>query len=146
MEAQVLTAEQAIQILNSRKLIPAIDGYYAVKVTSVTPFEERFIANFNAMTDYHFSEAKRLLLEGEIDEAVNQNLSVSLRATDYIPSKGEILEVYVSEITTKNGVTGRFVTAIKEVKAKATSKVSFSLEDIKTPAEAVTKATATSLN
>lgn len=140
MENQVLTPEQAIQILNSRKLIPSVNGYYEAKVTSVTPYEGKFIANFNAMTEYHFSEAKRLLAEGNLDEAVNQNLSASLRPTDYIPSKGEMLEIYVSEITTNNGVTGRFVTAIKEVKAKVASKVSFSLEDVKTPAEVVQKA------
>lgn len=125
-----LTLESAIQIINSRKLIPNVDGYYAVKVGNVTPFEDRFIANFDAMSPYHLEEAKTYLKNGEFDKATNFRFTASLRVKDYIPSKGEILEIYISEVTTKKGITGRFVTAIKEIKAKNGASIQLSLEDI----------------
>lgn len=125
-----LTVEAAIQIINSRKLIPNIDGYYAVKVGNITPFEDRFIANFDAMSPYHLDEVKTHLKAGEIDKSTNFRFTASLRAKDYLPSKGEILEIYVSEVTTKKGITGRFVTAIKEIKAKNGASIQLSLEDI----------------
>lgn len=125
-----LTLESAVQIINSRKLIPNVDGYYAVKVGNVTPFEDRFIANFDAMSPYHLDEAKTSLKDGEFDKATNFRFTASLRSKDYIPSKGEILEIYVSEVTTKKGITGRFVTALKEIKAKNGASIQLSLEDI----------------
>ncbi len=117
----------AIQIIESRKLIN-LPGSYELKCTGVTPFEDKFIANFAAMTDYQLSEAKKHFAAGEYQEATNQNLSASLRPTDYIPAKGEIVKVYVDRITTKNEVTGLFVTSVSEVKAKATTKVSLGIE------------------
>jgi hypothetical protein len=138
-----LTVEAAIQIINSRKLIPNVDGYYAVKVGNVTPFEDRFIANFDAMSPYHLNEAKTHLKNGEIDKAANFRFTASLRVKDYLPSKGEILEIYVSEVTTKKGITGRFVTAIKEIKAKNGASIQLSLEDIMSSIEETQKVSET---
>lgn len=119
----------SIQIIESRKLV-ATPGSYELKVTSVTPFEDKFIANFAAMTPYHLGEAKRLITEGEFQEATNQNISASLRPTDYIPAKGEIVKVYLDNVTTKSGVTGLFVTSVSEVKARTTTKVSLGFDDV----------------
>lgn len=118
----------AIQIIKSRKLV-ALPGSYELKVTSVTPFDGKFICNLSAMTSYHIDEAKRLFSENDFQEAVNQNISASLRATDYIPAKGEIVKVYIENTTTKSGITGLFVTSLSELKAKASSNVSFDFED-----------------
>jgi hypothetical protein len=113
----------ALQIINSRKLI-AQPAVVQLKCTSITPFDGKFIANFNAMTGYHVDEAKKHLANGEYQEAVNQSLSASLRATDYLPSKGEVVKVIVEEITTGNGIKGLFVTSVSELKAATIGKVS----------------------
>lgn len=128
------TKDSAIAIINSRKMI-AREGYYEVKVTNEpTPYDGKFICNLSAMTNFHLEEAKKLATEGKFQEATNQQLSASLRPTDYIPSKGEIVKVYVAEVTTKNGVTGLFVTSLTELKATKAGKVSFSFDDIEIPA------------
>lgn len=122
--------KDALQIINSRKLI-AQPTVAQLKVTSVTPFDGKFIVNLNAMTNYHVDEAKKHLAAGEIQEAVNQSLSASLRATDYIPSKGEIVKVVIEELVTKNnGIKGLFVTSLSELKATTSiTKVSIIDED-----------------
>lgn len=135
MEQNKLKLEDALTIIRSRSLVPNIDGYYQLKVTSVVPYDNKFIIGLNGMTEYHLNEAKRLMKEGDYDKATNQSLSASIRSTDYIPSKGEFVKVYVAELTTKNNVTGRFVTSVTELKSGVTSKVifDFDLEDIKVP-------------
>lgn len=115
--------KDAIAIIKSRKFISQT-GAYELRVTSVTPHEGKFIVNLGGMTQYHIDEAKRLLIAGEIQEAVNQSLSASLRPTDYIPSKGEIVKTVVDEITTKNDVTGLFVMSLTELKANKATRVS----------------------
>lgn len=116
--------DAAVKIITSRKLI-VTPGLKELKVTSVQSYNGKFIVNFAAMTDYHQVEAKKLGTMGDYQGAVNQQLTASLRPTDYIPSKGEICKVYVDNITTRNNVTGLFVTSVSELKAdKTESKVS----------------------
>lgn len=117
--------ENAINILKSRKMISK-EGKYTLKVTSVTPFhrsneqgsDQVAIANFNGMAPYHVEAAQTLFAQGDYQEAVNQNLSASIRETDYLPSKGEVVDVIVEQITTNNGVTGLFVTSVIPKKAE----------------------------
>jgi len=120
----------AIQILKSRTLI-AKPGKYRVKTTSATSFYKDLgngisqvaIANFDAMTSYHLEAAKTLFAQGDYQEACNQKLSASIRSNDYNPSKGEIVDIVVDEVTTKNGITGLFIVSISPVKAETASKV-----------------------
>lgn len=130
-----LKKEDFITIMNSRVRVPEEDGYYKLKVTSVVPYDGKYIVNLNGMTDYHITKAKELAKENKIDEAANQNLSASMRQIDYTPSKGEYVKAYISKITTKSGVEGFFVTSLTELKTNTTHKVSFSLEDFEVAVE-----------
>lgn len=111
LATSTMTAENAIQILNSRKLIVE-PGKYNLKVTNVTPFEKNVIGgddlltnivNFAGMTTFHRTEAKRFLKAGNFQEATNQNLTASRRiGLDYTPKKGEICEVIVDYVALRD--------------------------------------------
>lgn len=124
-----LTLEQAQAILASRKMIQE-DGKYRLKVTNVTPYLREDgtsvkITNFAAMTPYHVAEARKLAQSGDYNGACNQSLSASPRSErDFCPQKGEIVDVIVETLTTKNGVTGQFVTSITPVATSTASNVS----------------------
>jgi hypothetical protein len=123
--------KNAIQIIKSRKSVNG-PGIYELRATSVVPFIREdgtptTIVNLNGMTQYHQAEAKRLAEAGDLQGAVNQNLSVSLLQGKYVPSPGEMVQVVVEEITTKNDVRGLFVTSLSKIKATVTSNVSFDL-------------------
>jgi hypothetical protein len=124
-----LTQQDASKIINSRSLVLG-PGKYQVKVTSITPYlhNERglvHICNFNAMTSYHLEKAKEFGAQGEIQEAVKQNLTASQRdKVDYVPLKGEMVEIFVEEVTTKSGETGLFVTSLTAIQATKTARVS----------------------
>lgn len=118
-----MTASNAAKILSSRKLV-ATEGYVELKATSIIPFEDKFIVNFSGMTPYHVTEAKKLMEEGKFQEAVNQNISINLRATDWKPEKGEICRVNIEDITTNNGVKGLFPTSVAKLQSNKSGKVS----------------------
>lgn len=119
----------AIQILNSRKLITE-PGKYNLKVTSVTPFnrEETLvnITNYAAMTPYHLQQARALGAEDRWQEATNQALNSSQRiANDYLPSKGELVDVVVDEITNKDGIKILAVVSVTAMKTKTAASINF---------------------
>lgn len=127
--------DQAKTIINSRKLI-ATDGKYELRVTNVTPYHrdlgngrsQTAIVNVAGMTLYHATQAAALYTQGEYQEAVNNNISFSVRDNDYMPKKGEVLECFVETIVTKSGVTGQFVSSFSAAPiqpAKAMSLDSF---------------------
>lgn len=124
-----LTKEAAIQIINSRTGVLQGEGYYKLKVTNVVPYDGKFIIGLAGMTKHHINECKRLMKEGKIDEAVNQSLSASVRSIDYLPAKGEFVRAYIKEVTTKNGVTGEFVTALTVLKDNVGHKLDLSFEE-----------------
>jgi len=100
-----MTHSDAVGILKSKAVI-SLAGKYTVKVTNVNPYAKGdtiAIANFNIMNAYQMEEAKGLLREGKFQEATNHGLSLSLRAKDYIPAKGETVDIEVSEVTLKSG-------------------------------------------
>ena len=100
-----MTHSDAVGILKSKSVI-TLAGKYTVKVTNVNPYakgETVAIANFNIMNAYQMEDAKGLLREGKLQEATNNGLSLSLRAKDYIPAKGETVDIEVSEVTLKSG-------------------------------------------
>lgn len=145
----------AEQIIASRIPVLSADKY-RVKVTSVTPYHKSLeggndqvaIANFNAMTGYHLAEAKALFAQGEYQEATNKALSSSIRGTDYMPTKGEHVEIMVEERTTRAGIKGLFVVSITPIQAKKVGNINMadffkedtSTEMVETPAFAKAKA------
>lgn len=118
-----------MQILQSRKAIQG-DGKFRLKVTNVTPYIRPDgtavrIVNFAGMTSHHLSEARKAIQAGDYDAACNQCLTASPRdnGKDFCPQKGEIVDVIVETITTKNGVTGQFVTSMTPVATTVASQV-----------------------
>lgn len=142
--------ENFVQIINSRSLLPQ-PGKYQVKVTNVTPFERpdsgilTAIVNYAAMTPYQvtvakerFKEAQALLAEGKTEEAAemfqqasNTNLTSSQRiAIDFVPMKGEIVEVVLDIISTKNQDAALLVIGCQPLRTQSTTKVKFSLDEL----------------
>ena len=126
---------QAIQILKSRVLIPSA-GKYTVKATSVNPFMREdgtmvTIVNFNALTPYQADLAKKAFIAGDYEAAVGKGTSLSTSQLNgqYVPSKGEIVDIEVSEIYSENvGANILVVTSI--VPRKAVQAKAFSFEEL----------------
>jgi hypothetical protein len=123
-----LTMDQAVRILQSRANI-AQPGKYRVKVTGTTPYVREDgtavqICNLAAMTQYHISEAKRMLNEGDIQSATNQNLTSSPRiGRDFCPQKGEFVDIIVDFVTTRDGQQALLVTNMSAVPVSQTTRV-----------------------
>jgi hypothetical protein len=123
-----MNKQDAISILGSRTPITA-PGKYRVKVTNCNPFSKTLsngttvvaIANFSAMTPYQMEQAKADLVAGEGDKALNHNLSLSIRSTDYNPSKGERVDIDVEYVETKDGEQALLVVGLTPVKAVITN-------------------------
>jgi len=126
--------KSASQILNSRKLIHKV-GKVTLKVTSVQPFQREdgtltTIVNLNGMTAYQLEKAKEHFEAGEYQEATNLNLSSSQLAGRYIPAKGEIVDVEVTEITNKEGINILVVDTIVPRQAEQAPSINmFTAED-----------------
>lgn len=142
--------QQAIQIIQSRKLV-ANPSKVVAKVTNIHLHEDRYIINLNLMSSYHFSEAKRLLKEAVtaskegddstaeelIQQAVNMNVTANCRidtetgvVRGFLPAKGEQIHAVLDEITTKNGVTGLFVTGISAMPVTAAKAINLSMDSL----------------
>lgn len=123
--------KDAVSILKSRKVITrAHIGSYVkgVKVTSCNPVSITngsittvAIANFSAHTEYGVGQAKADLGEGKIDESLNHNLSLGLRATDAPLQKGMIVDLMIEEITNKTGDKILVVNSVRIPQAVAAS-------------------------
>jgi len=133
MKNQVLTAENAIQILNSRKKVTEVGKNYVLKVTSVTRYfqpedgDPRHIVNLNGMTSYHIGEAKKALKEGDFDASTNFNISASRRpGIDYTPQKGQLVNVVMEEYENKEGIKALGVASITALDTAVSSNIDFS--------------------
>ncbi len=126
----------AKQILESRVLIHSA-GKYTCKVTSVNPYTDpetgnsRTIVNFNAMTPYNASQATKAFKEGDYEASVGKGTSMSASQLNgqYIPSKGEIVDIEVVDYVTKDGENTIVVNTIVPRKAVAAKAFSLSLEE-----------------
>ena len=126
---QNLERDTALRIISSKANI-AEPGIYKVKCTNVTPYvRERAngatqiaIANFNAKTLYHESVAATLFAQGDYDQAANQGLSLSILEGQFLPIKGQHVEIVVEEVTTSNGVTGLFVQSCTPMPSQTPTK------------------------
>lgn len=129
---------QAKQILVSRKLV-AGEGKTTLKVTNVNPFMRQLkdgsgsqlvhIVNFAAMTAYQLDKAQQLFKAGDYQGATNTNLSASQLSGQYVPSKGEIVDVEVTTILNNDGIEILTVSNITPRKAVESAKISSSLFD-----------------
>jgi hypothetical protein len=126
--------QDAISILNSRASITA-PTKYTLKVTNVGSINKVLpngtiivgIANFNAMSPEHYAKASELMKAGEYQQACNQNFSASIRSTDYMPTKGEIVDVQIGHVLNREGKEILAVTSITPIRAVSpTAKVDFS--------------------
>lgn len=117
-------------------------GVYELQVSGVFPAKDRLTVNFKAVTPYHVAQIKEMLApfkdllkgdeEVEVDldmaeplkYALNTNFYTQIRATDYIPAKGEIVKVNVGWHTNKDGVEILVVNTLTEIQAKKAGKVS----------------------
>lgn len=92
-----LSEEDFLRIIKSRELIKG-EGYFNLKVSSITEYSgkknQTHIANLGAMTRYNYERMHELLSEGEMEDACNQQVSMSLFEGNYIPSKGEYVKVF----------------------------------------------------
>ena len=123
-----LTKNDALNILGSRSPITE-PGKYVATVTNCGDFHRELanggsviaIANFNAMTSYHMSEAKKALTAGDFNKALNFGLSLSIRDTDYRPAKKERVHIDVEYVTTKAGEQALMVVGLTPIAAKSIS-------------------------
>lgn len=134
----VETLEQAQRIAKSRVFITKA-GKYQVKVTNDTHYLastgkaykelsdgsiQASIGNVNAMTAFHLAKFKQHCKEGDFNGATNHSLSFGIRSKDYMPSKGEVIEIIVGEVTTKTGETALLITSYNPLPISAGSKIS----------------------
>ena len=125
--------KNAIAILNSRASIVK-PGKYRVKVSNCGDYHKELangqqvvaIANFAAMTPYQKGKAIDAIKADDLNGALNNNLSLSIRDSDYRPAKGERVDIDVDYVTTKDGEQALLVVGLTPVQAESTSKCDFS--------------------
>ena len=139
----VISKESALNIIKSRKEAVAPGLYKNVKVTQInavslmnstarTALEARnitHIANFNLITPYQTLQALTHFKAGDYNQAVNQQMSSSIRKTDYCPSKNEYVDVQVGEIVNKEGETILVIQSIMPAKAVEARAIDMSMFD-----------------
>ena len=126
-----ISREQSLKFITSKSNITA-PGVYRVKVTNVHPYTQMLsngvqqvaIANFNAKTAYHEQVAATLFAQGDYAQAANQGLSAKVLEGQFYPMKGQMVDIVVEEITTKNGITGLFVQAMSAAPIETPKKSS----------------------
>jgi len=133
------TKEDAVRVISSRKMVaPSVDGATTTcKVISIGDYTDEEgvqykIVNLALMNAYHVAQAKKLLAEGIISgkgNATNQHYSQRFRADSaWIPAIKSTVEVLIEEVTTKNGVTGQFITNMNPIASVACGKVDLSMD------------------
>jgi hypothetical protein len=129
--------ELAVSILSSRSLVTTSGKKEGVKVENVS-FKEKetalgrnqvAIVNLSAMTRYQVAKAKSLFTQGEFQEATNQRMSFGVLEGDYVPTKGELVDIQVIEKDNKDGIASLFISKIIPMKAEKLSKVNFSFDE-----------------
>jgi len=143
--ATQMDRKSAAAILNSRKLVNKV-GKFTLKVTSAQPFLRTnndgsitpvTIVNFAGMTSYQLQQATELFKAGKYQEATNLNLSASQLQGQYVPSKGEIVDVEIDTIKNKEGIDILVVGTIVARQAENAAKISgFDAEEVEATAEA----------
>lgn len=129
-----LSMNDARKIIRTREMITE-PGKYQVKVTAATPYVREdgrsvVICNLAAMTPYHVAQAKQLFAEGNVQAATNQQLTASPRVgQDYCPQKGELVNINVGWVATKDGSNALLVQSISAIPLTQTRKVNLAMFD-----------------
>lgn len=137
-----MNKQDAKSILESRSVINSA-GKYTVKVTHVTKGYVTpngrvvDIVNFSAMTGFQASKALQSFKAGEYAESTDRTgLSTSVLDRQYCPSKGEIVDIEVSDHFSENvGENILVVSSIIKRQAEKASKFSLDFEDDDNSAE-----------
>lgn len=126
-----MEAQDMLKILSSREQITE-PTKRRVKVTSVTPFNDvdrglRYIVNYAAMTPDGVAKALDLIDSGDFQGAGNTNLTSNQRLTDYLPTKGELVEIVVDWVPSRENpdVKKLRVVGVNPIAASASAKTDF---------------------
>lgn len=137
-----ITREVALNILQSRSVVSEA-GKYTAKVTSVNPYlnpetgRKSTIVNFNLMTDYQTSLAQKAFADGDYAGAINStSMTASQLEGQYVPTKGETVDLEIVDHENKDGVTILVVDTIIARKSTKAKKFSFATVKEAAPAEA----------
>jgi hypothetical protein len=109
----VISKEDFLRFTKNRKMIAKADKY-ALKVRSVNEYLHPTngliaIINFDAVTPYHVKQIKEHLSVDDFQSASNTVFTGSVRVgKDYVPTKGEIVNVEVVDGATKDGEAALF--------------------------------------
>ena len=130
-EVSQLTKDQFLAYTKNRKMLAKADKY-ALKVRSVNEYLRPdgtlvAIVNFDAITPYHMEVIKEHIAEGNLQEASNTVFTGSVRVgKDYVPTKGELVNVEVVDGQTKAGDAALFCGGITPRPVAEASAVDFS--------------------
>ena len=120
--------EDAIKVLKSKKQVSQLGVEYTLRCTNVTDYTSPegnrvFIVNLAAQTPYHRQQSIEALKEGNWDAAANPGLSANRRpGIDWVPVKGQFVNVVLDTFTTKDGEEAIGVASMTPLaKAEATS-------------------------
>ena len=117
--AKVEFNKEALEKITSRRKDILVAGEeYQLKAVNIQPYTRKdgvkvMIVNFNGMTEYHTKEAKKYVEAGDFVKAGNQCVTYSARiGKDFIPEKGQIVNVVFEEGVTKEGEAALWVTSV----------------------------------
>jgi hypothetical protein len=137
VQGRTFEKEQVKRILSSRMLITK-PGKYQLKVTQTPYFYEegkRYIINLGATTLYYVGVAKNALNEGNYQAALNAQLTGTVFVSDegevqgYLPQKGELVNVMITNHINKNNETILVVDSIAEVPVAEAKKAEGLFDD-----------------
>jgi hypothetical protein len=123
------TVEQAENILNARPEVKSnfagkVSGIRVLSVSEITDKNgyDKCIINLNLSSTYQLDRAFDQLREGDVQGALNSNLTCTflLPTSRYIPSKGDIVDVIIEQAPRKDGGTFAKPTSVVEMKAQET--------------------------
>jgi hypothetical protein len=111
--------DKSARIIASKAVIER-EGFYRVKVSSTCNYskvraggaKQIGIVNFAARSIFQDKEMNSLYRQGMYAEASYVGLSASILEHQFFPTAGTMVDITVELITTKNKVTGLFVTGI----------------------------------
>ena len=131
-----LTQEDLGKIFSGRVALSPADAGAKIRLevssvhvnTGENKEQSPMIVNLKAYSGYHLDRAKELAAEGDMQGAANQNLSKGIRLTDFVPSKGDVVDCIIETYTNSEGIEdcvgiSRIIEVKSETRAKA--QVSF---------------------
>lgn len=129
-KVQTIDKTMAVRILNSRKIVKSPGEIKSVKVINVTEWEGKHIVNFQAMAD---DQAKKALIDfkaGKLQEAVNSNLSTSVLEGQFLPAKGQYVDLTIGYVPNRDK-TGEVLRVIgmSPIKEASTDRFALKLEE-----------------